>query len=199
MIKHLKYLVFWIGLTAGIGFIPNGHIHAGEKWFAGVYGGRFSDNALLDILRFQTNIKDSSIYVLSIGKELGRYENKIAYEVEGQFGVHRGLQSHEEINAAFALRWLPMPWDRYLDTSIAIGNGLSYATAEPPLEKMEQKDNKASQWLYYIYAEMAFEPYNDAQWDLFVRVHHRSGIFGLINGIDSGSNFIGIGVRFFLF
>jgi len=193
----IKILVIWIGLVAGIGNISDGYSE--ERWFASVYGGRFSDNALLDILRFQSNIKDSSIYVLSIGKELGRFEDKLVYEVEGQVGFHHGMQSHKEFNAAFALRWLPMPWDRFVDTSIGVGNGLSYATADPPLEKLDQKDNKVSRWLYYIYAEMAFEPYKDAPWELFIRVHHRSGIFGLIHGIDSGSNFIGAGVRIYLF
>lgn len=197
MTRYIKIFMLFTGIMAG--FVSLNHGHAEERWFISAYGGRFSDNALLDILRFQTDIKDSSIYVFSVGKELGRYEDKIAYEVEGQLGFHQGMQSHEELNAVFALRWLPMPWDRFVDTSFAVGNGLSYATADPPLEKMDQKDNKTSRWLYYIYVEMAFEPYNEAQWELFVRVHHRSGVFGLINGIDSGSNFIGVGVRLFLF
>lgn len=171
--------------------------HAQDRWFASLYGGRFSDNALLDILRFQTEIEDSNLYVLSIGKEVGRYKDKIVYELEGQVGFHQGEQSHQELNGAFAIRWQPLPWDRWIDSSIAIGNGLSYATTEPPLEKMDQKDNKASRLLYYLYAEMAFEPFKETDLEMFIRVHHRSGIFGLINGIDSGSNFIGFGIRYY--
>ncbi len=183
-------------MMAGSGLMSDSN--AGEgRWFASVYGGRFSDNAFLEILAFQTEIKDSSIYVLSFGKELGRLGDKLAYEVEGQVAFHDGMQDHEELNAVFALRWLPLPWDRYVDTSIAFANGLSYATEKPPLEKMEQDDGKASNLLYYLYAEVAFEPLKDVPWELFVRVHHRSGVFGLINGIDSGSNFLGLGVRYY--
>lgn len=168
-----------------------------ERWFVSLYGGRFSDNALLDIMRFQTDIMDSHLYVLSVGKELRRYRSHLAIEFEGQLAFHQGMQEHEEINGVFALRWLCPPWDRWVNSSIAIGNGLSYATTEPPLEKMDQKDNKASQLLYYLYVELAFKPFTTAQWDLFVRVHHRSGIYGLIHGIDSGANFVGIGARYY--
>lgn len=168
-----------------------------ERWFVSLYGGRFSDNALLDVVRFQAEFKDSHVYVLSVGKELERYYSHLAIEFEGQLAFHRGMQEHEEINGVFALRWHTPPWDRLVDSSIAIGNGLSYATTEPPLEKMDQKDNKASKLLYYLYVELAFTPFRSAQWDLFVRVHHRSGVFGLIHGIDSGSNFIGIGARYY--
>lgn len=167
-----------------------------EKWFVGLYGGRFSNNALLDIVRFQTQFEDSCIYVLSVGKEVGQYKDKISFEWEGQIALHSGRQSHKEFNAVFVSRWLPFAWDRFIDTSLAIGNGLSYATAEPPLEILDSDNNKSSQWLYYLLVELAFGLPTQCEWDLFVRVHHRSGIFGLINDVDSGSNFIGCGIRY---
>ncbi len=167
-----------------------------EKWFVSLYGGRFSNNALLDIVRFQTQFEDSSIYVLSVGKEVGQYKDKISFEWEGQIALHSGRQDHEEVNAVFILRWLPFVWDRFLDTSLAIGNGLSYATVEPPLEILDSDTNKSSQWLYYLLVELAFRLPTQNEWDLFVRVHHRSGVFGLINDVDSGSNFIGCGIRY---
>jgi hypothetical protein len=167
-----------------------------DRWFVSLYGGKFSDNALLDILRFQTNLMDSYVYGFSVGKQIGQYKDKLGYELEGQVAVHSGRQSHQEINGAFTVRWLPFPWDRYLDTSIAFGNGLSYATAEPPLEIQDSNDNRSSHWLYFILVELAFNLPGNKQWELFTRVHHRSGVFGLIHEVDSGSNFIGIGIRY---
>jgi hypothetical protein len=167
-----------------------------DRWFVSLYGGKFSDNALLDILRLQTDFGDSYLYALSVGKQIGQYKDKISYELEGQVAVHSGRQSHREVNGAFTLRWLPFPWDRHLDTSIALGNGLSYATKEPPLEIQDSDDNRSSQWLYFILVELAFCLPGDNPWELFTRVHHRSGVFGLIHGVDSGSNFIGLGLRY---
>jgi hypothetical protein len=131
-----------------------------------------------------------------LGKEIARYRDRISYELEGQIAVHNGRQSHEEINGAVTLRWLPFPWDRYLDTSFAFGNGLSYATAEPPLEILDSDEKKSSQWLYYLFVEIAFAHPDHRQWDFFIRTHHRSGVFGLFHDVNSGSNFIGPGIRY---
>ena len=61
-----------------------------------------------------------------------------------------------ELNCAFTLRWLPFFWDKYLDTSFAFGNGLSYATSDPELEIREGDENKTNQLLYYVLVELAF-------------------------------------------
>jgi hypothetical protein len=167
-----------------------------DEWFISLYGGKFSNNALLDILQVQTEFESSYVCVFSLGKEIARYRDRISYELEGQIAVHNGRQSHEEINGAVTLRWLPFPWDRYLDTSFAFGNGLSYATAEPPLEILDSDEKKSSQWLYYLFVEISFTHPDHRQWDLFFRTHHRSGVFGLFHDVNSGSNFIGPGIRY---
>ena len=182
-------MFFWVWFSLGTS--PGG----ADRWFISLYGGMFSDNALLDIARLQTNFDNSSILVLSAGREIGRYRNKISLELEGQIAFHNGHQSHQEMNAVFIARWLQFPWDHLIDTSMAVGNGLSYATKEPPIEILDSKNGKSSQWLYYLLIEIAFGLCAADKWDLFVRVHHRSGIYGLIHDVDSGSNFIGCGLR----
>jgi hypothetical protein len=170
--------------------------HSAEKWFASFYAGRYSNTALNEIIRLNTDFENSHVYVLSLGKELGTYKDVIGYEIEGQAAWHSGMQHHEEVNCAFTLRWLPFFWDRYLDTSFAFGNGLSYATSDPELEIREGDENKTHQLLYYILVEMAFSLPRQPQWELFVRIHHRSSVFGLIDNITTGSNFVGLGLRY---
>lgn len=170
---------------------------ADDKWFVSLYGGQFSNTALNEIVRFGTDFEDSYVYVLSAGKQLGVYKNTIGYEIEGQVGVHSGDQDHVEANCAFTLRWLPFIWDKYVDTSFAFGNGLSYASKDPPLEERESDDKKTNQWQYYISVEMAFALPQKPQWELFLRIHHRSSVFGLIGGVSSGSNFVGPGIRYY--
>lgn len=169
---------------------------AADRWFASIYVGQYSNTALNEIVRINTDFEDSNVYVLSVGKELGVYKNVIGYELEAQVAQHSGKQTHEEINGAFTLRWLPFPWDRYLDTSFAFGNGLSYATSEPELEIREGEEHKTNQLLYYILVELAFSLPQQPDWDLFVRIHHRSSVFGLIDNIWTGSNFVGLGLRY---
>lgn len=169
---------------------------AGDQWFASIYAGQYSDTALNEIVRFSTQFETSHVYVLSLGKELGVFKDKIGMELEGQVGWHSGMQSHNEINMSFTLRWLPFFWDRYLDTSFAFGNGVSYASDDPELEIRESDDEETNQWLYYILVEMAFVVPNYEQCDIFVRIHHRSSVFGAIEGVVAGSNFVGAGVRY---
>jgi hypothetical protein len=170
--------------------------HATEKWFTSIYAGQYSDTALNEIVRLNTDFEHSHVYVLSLGKELGVYKEVIGYEIEGQAAWHSGMQHHEELNCAFTLRWLPFFWDKYIDTSFAFGNGLSYATSDPELEIREGDEKKTNRLLYYILVEMAFSLPRQPQWDLFIRIHHRSSVFGLIDNITTGSNFVGLGMRY---
>ena len=169
---------------------------AEKEWFASFYVGQFSDTAFNEIIRFNTEFESSYVHVLSVGKALGIYKDVIQMELEGQLSKHSGDQDHEEVNGAFTLRWLPFWWDNYLDTSFAFGNGVSYATADPPLEIRDADDNKTTQWLYYFLVELAVVLPKLEQWDLFVRIHHRSSVFGAISGLMSGSNFVGLGLRY---
>ncbi|WP_155890787.1 hypothetical protein [Desulfuromonas sp. TF] len=34
------------------------------------------------------------------------------------------------------------------------------------------------------------------RWRLSARIHHRSGVFGLFDGVRGGSNFMGLGVTY---
>lgn len=167
---------------------------AHEKWFFSLYGGIYSDTSLIENLYFKNAIENSYINVISLGRELLSHKETIAVEIEGQLGLHCGSQNHQEMNCVIILRWLSFPWDNYLDTSFAIGNGISYATADPVIEIENADYGKTNQWLYYILVEWAFTA--PSQWEFFWRIHHRSGVYGLMADSNAGSNFIGVGIRF---
>ncbi len=112
-----------------------------------------------------------------------------------------GYNTHEEYNAVLILRWLKFPWNRYLLTSFAFGDGLSYATKEPPVEVNQHSinhgdDYNSSKFLNYMMFELTFALPQLPEWNAILRVHHRSGMFGLINGVSGGSNFLGAGIKY---
>lgn len=177
------------------------HATAGESppehsWYTSLYAGRFSHTVLIANLQFDHDFEDSDVYVLSLGKEMGRYQEAIAFEIEGQIGSHAGIENHQEMNLVLTLRWLPFFWDHIIDTSFAFGNGISYATQEPALEAQDADQGHTAQWLYYILLEWSFTVPRHPQWDLFWRIHHRSGIWGLLADNNAGSNFVGFGLRY---
>ena len=108
---------------------------------------------------------------------------------------------HYEMNGVIVIRWLKFPWERYIDIDFAAGEGISYATQPPPIEVDTHAvnhgdDHHTSRWLNYLMFELTVALPRFASWHTFYRVHHRSGDFGLFNGVSDGSNFICLGIRY---
>lgn len=194
--RKLKYAGILILLPWLITATADAKEKTHDKWFVSYYIGQYSDTAFNEIIRLNTELESSYVNVLSVGRELGVYKDKIQYELEAQVSKHTGDQDHEEINGAFTLRWLPFWWDDYLDTSFAFGNGFSFATEDPPLEIRDSDDDETSKWLYYFLVETAFVVPKSTNWEMFIRIHHRSSVFGAINNVMAGSNFVGLGLRY---
>jgi len=177
--------------------VPGLATAAGGGWSTTIFAGRFFHDHLTDILGgsvfTERNFMDSHVVTFSVGKELTRWGRVVAWEAEGQFGTHFGYQDHEEFNAALVARWLPFPWDGVVNTSFAIGEGLSYASERPYTEGVF-RNRTGRHYLNYLFVELDFSLPNVPAWSLVSRVHHRSGVFG-VYGTREGSNFVGFGLR----
>ncbi len=80
--------------------------------------------------------------------------------------------------------------------SVSLGNGLSYATDIPEIESAYLSKN--SRLLYHLVFEFTFglEPRkSDSTYEALLRLHHRSGFFGLFDGVVGGSDFLCLGLR----
>ncbi len=91
-------------------------------------------------------------------------------------------------------RWKYFPWNEYVRTTAAIGFfGASVAT---DIIDEEYEDNGGSHFLNFLIPEITLGLPAYPHWDALVRIHHRSGIFGAISGVNGGSNFIAAGLRY---
>lgn len=131
---------------------------------------------------------------LRIAKEFAGSEEGLGWEVEGQVVKHFGMQHHWEFNGCLVARWHPFFWDDFIDTSFAIGEGLSYATEKPELEVARGQDT--ARLLNYLLFEFTFALPEYPNVQAIVMMHHRSGAFGLFSGVRGGSNFIGYGFKY---
>ncbi|WP_026340328.1 hypothetical protein [Thioalkalivibrio thiocyanoxidans] len=156
------------------------------------YGARWTDTRFVEILRFQTEMQDSHLAAVGLSRRLHRFGDHLHLEGEINVARHWGQQDHLELNAAANLRWTRFPWDHLVDTSAAWGIGPSRALGEPVIE-----DSRPSRTQAFMMAEIAFAPpaSRDSSWEAFLRIHHRSGVFGVVSDA-SGSNFIATGLRF---
>jgi len=165
------------------------------QWSVFAYGGKWSDNSFLEIIPGNTEFEESYIWTMGISRTIIKLNNHLLIEGELNAARHSGHQDHFEFNGAFNLRWHIFPCDHYLNTSLAYGVGPSYATEKPPIE--EDSNTDASRTLLFMMAELTFAPpkSNNSHWEVLIRIHHRSGVFGIV---DSGgsSNFITAGIRY---
>ena len=165
------------------------------KWGVSVYGGLLFQDRLDEITKGKPRIREHSyILVTALEREIWRFRNLFGFELEGQIVRHFDEMNHWEFNGLLIGRWRWFPWDRYLDTSFAMGDGLSYATGVPKVEKREDPD--AGRYLNYLMFELTFGLPQYPKWDWLFRIHHRSSIRGTIGARDAGSNFFCTGIRY---
>ncbi len=189
-----------------------------------LYGGVESNTRLISIFSFDINPVDTGIATLAVGKRIWTNKKNLSLEIEFQFSKffgshvyecnceacvnehrskdqnHSARQEHEEINAALVLKWTEFPWNKYVNTYISFGEGVSYATEQPPCETDYHAmnhgfDYNASQTLNYLMLDIGFSLPKFPDYAVFYRIHHRSGIYGLIKDVQGGSNFVGFGLR----
>jgi hypothetical protein len=174
--------------------LSGGSAHAAEAgtWSAFAYGGKWSDNRWNEILRLETALRSSYVWVAGAARKIDDFGENLGLEGEVNIAGNSGQQNHFELNTAAILRWRAFPWGRYVATSFGYGLGLSYAFDRPAIEDHPQRS--ASRTLIFMPTELTFGP-PQSNWELMLRIHHRSGAFGIFKDA-SGSNFIALGLRF---
>ena len=159
-----------------------------------VYYGKFVRERFVDIITLHPlNYRPSYVGVIAINYKLGPFIGPLTLEAEWQLARHQGLQTHSETNALLIAR-LGSMGDGPLPVSLAVGSGISVASAEPKLEKAENETNPV---LYYLMTEIDVGiPSFPRNPRMMLRIHHRSGVFGVFCPGICGSNFITYGLKF---
>jgi len=117
-------------------------------------------------------------------------------QVSANVTMRNGSNQHTiyEFNPYVEGRWANFPWNKYVNTSFAIGEGISYDTSVPSLERKSSEDTK--RLLNYLMLEATFAPPSYPRLQVVARIHHRSGMFGVYHAGNTGSNDIGLGIRY---
>ena len=126
---------------------------------------------------------------------LGPVGDYFAIEAEGGISGRFGGESLGEAWAALYLRYDGLPWNDTIYTTLAANIGLSVLTEISDFELERGGDGKATEVLHYFAPEFTFASPENKDLEVVLRLHHRSGVFGLFNGITTGSTFISTGIR----
>ncbi len=140
---------------------------------------------------WKIEFRDSTFAGIAGSRRIWRYDDDISFEIEGQIVRHFGDQDHWELNLPLIVRWETFPWNDIIDTSAAFGLGPSFASAVPKEEIA--MDGESQHWLVYWVLELAMGM-PETDWKGILRLHHRSGAFGIVAG-EGGSNVMAVGLR----
>ncbi len=191
----LGFVFLPIDATAGTGRLAGPDRIPGVResgWRTAVYVGRFTETRFLQNLRGTIRFGNSHVGAVSLSRAWRPLWNeRMVWEGEVQAAKHWGRQSHAEVNGAVLLRWLRFPWDPWVETSIAYGIGLSFASSTPRLER-KRHDETSRDLLFMPFEIAAGLP--QRRGEIFVRLHHRSGGYDIYRR-GGGSNFVAAGWR----
>jgi hypothetical protein len=128
------------------------------------------------------------------GSDLGSIGDYFSFDLEAGAAYHFEEEMGEFWGAIF-LRYDGFPWNDAIYTTIAASTGLDYITETSEFEKSQTNSGQTSQVLHYLAPEITFADPDNKNIEWVVRLHHRSGVFGLINDVTGGSTFVTTGLR----
>lgn len=180
-----------------------------QEWRLGVAQSQWAEtrlpyfpyNAATGNLRF----KDAHITSLLGSKTLGDVQTQLGplglrsfqFEAEGGLHFHSGLQDHTEVSMGIMTRTpILQKWNGH--TTLGWANGFSYALEAPKFERGPDgtRGQDTVPFQYYMGFELSHQPQNWDNIEVFTRLHHRSGIYGVISPDKTGSNYLGLGIRY---
>ena len=166
------------------------------KWFATGYWGIFTPKDLSESwMDLYTEPNGRGFFGVSIGKELYHWTKHLTIEFEGFIGQHYFEDDGQtrmfgELAAVFLLRYRGFPWDEYVRTTAAFGEGVSQYTMTPPSD-----DEYETARLNYLAWELTFGLPDVPQFDLVYRIHHRSSFREKLG--NGSNNYYSFGLRYF--
>jgi len=168
-----------------------------------IYGGREvrTEMSRLLLLRqpapiWETQWGDSELVAGTFSRRLATVWGRL--NIEPEFGVAKrfGIMTAGEFWAGLTFRWTAFPWNDLIKTTVAVTEGVSLATQVEPEERRESvPGHTGSVFLNFFSPEITFAPPGVSAYELVFRLHHRSGIFGLVNNVEGGAQYETVGIR----
>ena len=181
-----------------------------RQWHVSIFGDKWAESSLpafpKNVVTGNIKLKDATFLGAEVAHVIvpkfdipffGYTLPGNSVELAGQIIKHSGLQSHYESTASIVIRSGEVHVLDRLSFNLAWANGISYAFSKPAYEKGAdgQRGINSKKWQYYMGIESEFTHASIPNVHLVLNLHHRSGIYGIISPRKTGSNYIGLGLR----
>jgi len=179
--------------------------NVGGSWNWTVLGGRMTDAAMVDVFVFNFGWDEATLFSGEVGYTLKDDNALVRFldPVLSSIDVVLNLTYQDdpagnifEINPYIMARWSKFPWSKTIRTTFGAGWGLSWASDIPSIEINPNTVNgDYHNIMNYLAAEATFALPDHPDWQLVYRLHHRSGIFGLLGADNVGNTAVQVGLR----
>jgi hypothetical protein len=179
--------------------------NVGGSWNWLILGGRMTDAALVDVFVFNFGWDEATLFAGEVGYQLQddnpivRFFRPWVSSIDVALNVtyqNDPAGNIYEINPFIMARWSKLPWNKTIRTTFGLGIGPSFASDIPSIEIHPNKPNgDYSRLLNYIAVEATFALPKHPDWQLVYRLHHRSGVFGLLGADNVGNTAVELGLR----
>lgn len=173
-----------------------------ESWKLGFYAGaatstRFAKAASMPWTTIG-NYYDAHLVAANIVYRAVDLPNlPISVEIDFAATYQTGFSEHyAEFRLTPTFRWKWFPWNNFIYTNFRVGPlGISYATKVTSFEISQLESNHSNKLLNSTIIEWTFAPRENSPWEVFWRIDHRCGIYGLIDDVKGGTNYMTAGFR----
>lgn len=177
----------------------------GGSWAATLLAGRMTDASMVNVFFFNFGWDQARLYSGEVAYTLKKDNpfQKFMSPVLNNIDVVLNVTYQDdpsgsiwEINPFVMARWNKFPWNDTIRTTFGLGGGLSYASNIPSIEiDSTDPDGDYHNLLHYIAVEATFALPSHKDWQLVYRLHHRSGVFGLMGAENEGNTAVEFGLR----
>ena len=167
----------------------------------GMYAGALYQGVFVSLFFRPWAIDLSPSYLVAANFDYRFYKSDslpIQFEAEVDIAKRFNGANQFDFDLAAFVRWTSFPWNKTLYTNVRLGVlGLSYVNGISAWERRSSDNETGSRLLIFVVPEVTFASSGHSRGEAFIRVHHRSGAYGLLNGVYGGSNYLCIGYRIF--
>jgi len=168
-----------------------------------IYTGSYVENSMNDVLisapelPFTWDYNGADRFAgIALSRKVGTILYRVDVEPEIGFGRRFGRQDGVyEVWAALYGRYRGFPWDRYIETTLALSTGLNWASELTETEIERSQDDDGAQLHHFFSPEVTFALPQHPEVELLFRFHHRSGVVGLVNDAGGGAQYGTVGLR----
>ncbi len=183
--------VFFLGMHSSF---ATDSVATENIWSVSFFVATKTADTTTDTILFSADFPSNQNFIsLAVARKINSFK-QFDIEFEGQFAKHQGVEKYKEYTAAIFIRLADMFWDNVIDMSFALGEGLSYTTVTPQFEA--DNHERATRLLNFLAFETTFAHPENKNWQVVLRIHHRSGVFGLFDGVHGASNAWALGLRY---